>query len=410
MNLDDRFSRKWIESPGTVLVAHNYYQLRGGEDVTFETEVSAMRRLGWDVYTIECSNHEVDDSSKLKVAVQTTWNASMAARLQRKIEEVKPSILHVHNFFPVMSPSIHWTAKRNGVAVVQTLHNFRLGCIGGTLFRDGHICTDCIGKLPIKGVMHKCYRDSIAGSTVVFGMLAAHRMLRTWQSKVDVFVCQTESFRSQISQCGLPANKLKVRPAMLAPDPGIGDGTGDYCLFVGRFSPEKGLLSLLKAWELDPGLPALVLVGSGPLELEVKDLANRDPRIRTTGQLQKEEVFKLLKDAKALVFPSEWFETFGLVLLEAIACGTPVATSDVGTPHDILGDGPHVEYFERGNPASIAAAIQRLIGDSDSTGARRKSARSLFEERFEESKSMASLAEIYDEARRTAALTPQAKS
>jgi len=391
--------RKWIEQPGTVLVAHTRYQLRGGEDIGFETEVDAMRSLGWRVETVESSNFEVEKSSQLTIARQAIWNSDWGQKIRQKVDEVKPDVFHVHNFFPMMSPAVHWAAHGKGVGVVQTLHNYRLGCLNGMYMREGRICMDCFGKLPVKGVVKKCYRNSRAGSAVVLGMVGFHRMVKTWQTQVDVFICHTESTRRLHVGAGVPTEKLMTKPTVLHPDPGFSPGGGDYCMFAGRFSPEKGITSLLKAWQLAPDLPNLILAGGGPLEPEIREIAAHDPRIKLTGHLQKPEVTELMRNAKALIFPSEWYEPFGLVILEAIACGTPVVSSEIGAPRDILGEGPHAEYFEMGVPDEIAAATRRILDESVPMPIRRQSARARFVSDFSTIANMTRLAEIYDRAR-----------
>ena len=390
--------KTWIESPGTVLVIHNYYQLRGGEDVGYETETSAMRSLGWNVHTLDVTNKDLDKVSPIKMSLNTLWNKEAAERVRQKIKEIGADVVHVNNFFPSLSPSIHWAAKKSGAAVVQTLHNFRLGCLNGAFYRDGATCLDCLGKAPIPGIIHKCYRDSLPASATVFGMLEIHRALGTWDKAVDAFIALTDTSRELLIRVGLPASRLHTKPGMLYPDYGVGTGDGGFCLFVGRFTVEKGVATLLQAWASDSELPDLVLVGSGPLEDKVREAAGTDSRIRLMGHMPKAEVIELMKHASMLVFPSQWMENCPAVLSESMSVGTPVVASSLGSTHDILSTGEHAHFFDAGDPKALAEAVSVAISSGQMAEIARISARRRFEAQFAPASNLAKLATIYDAA------------
>jgi len=387
---------RWATKPGTVLAVHTYYQQRGGEDTVFDTEMEAMRNFGWDVHKLDASNFDLDQMSGAQKALGAMWSKSSAEKVRREIERVKPSIVHIHNFFPTLSPSVHWAAKEAGAAVVQTLHNFRLGCLNGAFFREGKMCTDCLGKPPVLGVIRRCYRDSLGASATVFGMLELHRARGTWHKAVDGFIALTGSARDRLIEVGIPADKLHLKPNMVYPDLPLGDGAGRYCLYVGRLTVEKGIPALMRAWESSPHLPELVVAGTGPLEPLVREAADRCANIRYVGLQPKAEVVKLMQAAGVLVFPSEWFENCPMVVLESLCVGTPVISSNLLTVKDLLSDGPHAHFFEPGKPDSIASTIANAIQSGVMAPGPRASARRRYEAAFEPKSNLAQLAEIYD--------------
>ena len=213
-------------------------------------------------------------SSRVRLALKTVWSSESYHILRRRLRERPYDLIHVQNFFPLISPAIYYAAQAEGVRVVQSLRNYRLLCPNAALFRDGRLCEDCVGRsVPWPGVVHKCYRGSRGATASVAAMLAVHRQLRTWQRMVDVYVALTGFARDKLIEGGLPADKIMVKPNFVAGDPAPGDGAGGYALFVGRLSPEKGLGTVLEAWQRLRGALPLKIVGEGPLAASVEEAA-----------------------------------------------------------------------------------------------------------------------------------------
>ena len=259
-----------------ILLLHNYYQRSGGEDEVFLTDASLLEKHGHEVRRYCVHNTSVDDLSYLRLAGQTLWNADSYRQLRTLFRTESPDIAHFHNTFPLISPSAYYAAAAAGVPVVQTLHNFRLLCPNALLYRDGHVCGDCIGRtVAWPAIVHKCYRESRPATAVTAGMLAAHRVMGTWSHMVATYITLTEFARQKFIEGGLPADRLLVKPNTLRDDPGQGDHRGGFGLFVGRLSNEKGLDVLLDAWRQLREPLKLLIVGSGPLE---DSCARRDRR------------------------------------------------------------------------------------------------------------------------------------
>lgn len=365
-----------------VLIVHNYYQQGGGEDVVFLAEQENLRRHGVQVQTFTLSNDSITGQNQLKTAAQTFWNSGVAQQLADLVSTHGSEVVHFHNTFPLISPAAYWAVRRRGAAVVQTLHNFRLMCAASNLYRTqdgvGRVCEDCLGRLPVSAVKHACYRGSRAGSAVVAGMQVTHRLLGSYSRAVDSYIALSESGRAKMIQGGLPAERLSVKPNFLVDDPGPGAGDGQYALFVGRLTPEKGILTLLDAWkEIGTRLP-LKVAGDGPLLEEVQRRAAVLPGVEVLGRQDREHVRALMAHATLLTLPSEWYEGFPMTLLEAYACGLPVVASDIGALSSLVSDGVTGRQFSPGNAGQLAQAVRDMIAAPDQLGHMRQAARQTF--------------------------------
>jgi glycosyltransferase involved in cell wall biosynthesis len=382
-----------------IMILHNRYQIGGGEDVTVETEKALLESKGHSVMLLESNNEDISGAlEKAKAAVNAIYSPASKQRVLKAIASFQPDIAHVHNFFPLLSPSIYYACQAAGVPVVQTLHNYRLFCVNSYFFRDGEACEDCMGKrFPWPGVVHGCYRDSKVGSAIVGTMQSVHRALQTWQKQIDLYITVTEFARHKYIQGNLPATKIVVKPNFLYPDPQPGQGKGNYMLFVGRLSPEKGLETLLKAWEQLDNIP-LKIVGEGPLSDQVAAAAQRLEGVEYLGKLPKVQVLALMKEAKSLVFPSLWYEGFPLVIVEAYAVGLPVITSNLGSQASIIEHRRTGLHFRPGDPEDLAAQVRWAWSHSEALTQMRQEARLEFEMNYTAEKNYQMLMDIYDRA------------
>ncbi len=334
-----------------VLVVHNAYQHRGGEDTVVESEIALLRSHGHEVETWFRSNDDVAGMSSLSLARTTLWSDRTQQELGERIRSFRPDVIHAHNTFPLISPSLYWAAERAGVPVVQTLHNFRLMCLNALFLREGKVCEDCMGHVPWRGVTRACYRGSHAASAALAGMLALHRGLGTYRSKVARYIALNEFCRGKFIQGGLPADRVVVKPNFVdfdAPAPAPRAGL----LFVGRLSVEKGVATLAKAMaQLSDA--TLRVAGEGP----EAGLLDGVPGVTRLGSQPGEAVRGEMSRALALVVPSIWYENFPRTIVEAFACGLPVIASRIGALADIVTDGETGLLFEPGNPRDLAEKL-----------------------------------------------------
>jgi glycosyltransferase involved in cell wall biosynthesis len=293
-----------------------------------------------------------------------------------------------------------------GVPVVQTLHNYRLLCPNGFLFRSGKVCEACVKTiLPWPGVVHRCYRGSALGTAVVGTGLAIHRFLGTYARRVDCFIAITEFAKNKFVSTKLPGHKFAVVPNWVANDPGPGEGHGGFFLFVGRLSPEKGLATLLESWP-KMKLPArLKIVGTGPLEADVAAAARCGVGVEHVGYQPPSEVLKLMQQAIALIIPSEWYEA-GLpqTLAEAYATGTPVIASRLGSLQELVVDRRTGLLFPPGDADALAQKIEWIITNPQQLTSMRAAARAEYEARYTAESSYRLLMGIYHRVVGTAAV------
>jgi len=347
-----------------VLEIHNRYTQLGGEDAVFEAERALLSRMGHEVMAFVRDNNEINVMTQVSVAVATIWSRESSKKMRRLIREFLPDVVHFHNTFLLISPAAYYACKEAGVPVVQTLHNYRLLCPAATFSRNGRICKDCIGKaVPWLGIVHGCWQESRSKTAVVVAMLTLHRLLKTWQKQVDLFIALTEFARRKFIEGGLPAKNVVVRPNFVLRDPLVdihnARGVREYALYVGRLSPEKGVRTMLMAWRHLSEIP-LKLVGDGPLMGEVCSFIekHRLKGVEVLGHLPHNEMLLLMRKARFLVFPSECYETFGLVVIEAFACGVPVIASGLGAMSEIVDDGRTGLYFELRNSKELTAKVR----------------------------------------------------
>jgi glycosyltransferase involved in cell wall biosynthesis len=387
-----------------ILVVHNSYQQRGGEDAVREAEVSLLRAAGREVIEFLRCNDEIRAYSfgqKLGLACRTTWSRQSYRDLRDVLLWEAPDLVHFHNTFPLISPAAYSACADACVPVVQTLHNYRLLCPGANFLRDGRVCEECLGRsLPWPGVLHGCYRGSRAATASVTAMLTVHRSLHTWQDKVDLFIALTEFARQKHIAGGLRAERIVVKPNFLPSDPCQKIGPGDYALYVGRLSEEKGARVLINAWSrLSVAVP-LLLVGDGPLANEVAEHIARQrlTSISMLGRLANDEVLRLLHGARFLVAPSVCFEGFPMTILEAFGCGVPVIASGHGGAGEVVHDGSTGWHVPPGDSVALASKVEWAWRHPDSMHEMGRAARVEFEAKYTAGQNCRRLLEIYERA------------
>ena len=378
-----------------ILLVHNAYQQSGGEDSVVADELALLRRKGHEVIELRRDNQEIPAISRPSLAAQTLWSHATQEQALALLREHRPAVVHVHNTFPLISPSVYWACARAGVPVVQTLHNFRLACPQAMFLRDGKVCESCLGKTPWPAIAHGCYRNSRVQTAVVVGMLALHRTLGTYEQKVTRYIALNEFCKAKFIQAGLPAQRIAIKPnfADVAPPlpPFQGQPPRQGMLFVGRLSPEKGIDVLARAWGGCPGL-SLRVVGTGPaagsgLESQagVQMLGHRSP-----AQVQAE-----MKSALALVLPSICFENFPRTLVEAFGAGLPVIASRIGALAELIQHGETGLLFEPGDAQGLGRAMRWAAEHPQRMAQMGGNARARYESHYTPDKNYEQLMTIY---------------
>ncbi|MGD0801989.1 MAG: glycosyltransferase [Terracidiphilus sp.] len=347
-----------------ILVAHNRYQFSGGEDAVVRDEVELLRLRGHSVELLEENNDAIHGlRGKIIASANIFYSSHSRKRMVQAIHDFRPEIFHVHNWFPILSPSIILEADASALPTVQTLHNFRMLCANALLYRNGVVCTDCVGKsIPLSGVIHGCYRGSRAGSAIVTAAYAFHRLAHTW-NRVDLFIAVSDFERDILVRGGVPSEKVVVKPNFVNTKTGNAvRHREDVALYVGRLSPEKGIRTLLSAWNTGKIPLRLRIIGDGPMAEEVRRCVASNTSVEYMGSQPSESVYREMARAKFLIFPSEWFETFGRTVVEAFSQGTPVLAADLGGIRELVEEGITGYCFPPGNADALITAALRFPG------------------------------------------------
>jgi glycosyltransferase involved in cell wall biosynthesis len=390
-----------------VLVVHNFYQHGGGEDAAFCAETALLRDGGHDVVAYTRTNLDITPSvAKVKLAATTIWSGSSHRAIGELLARERPAIAHFHNTLPLISPAAYYACRDAGVPVVQTLHNYRLVCPAANLFRDGHVCEECLEHNVLRAVTRGCYRSSRAASATVATMLAAHRRLGTWRDKVDVYIAPSQFARQRFLAAGLAGARVVVKPHFVHPDPGPRVGLGSRALFVGRLSAEKGAATLLHAWKRLGGRVPLDIIGDGPERAAMEAIADGTPGVRFLGRVSREQTLAAMTEARVLVFPSQCYETFGLSMIEGFACGIPVIASRLGAMKEIVADGVTGLHFAAGDAADLAAKVDWAWSNPQATRAMGQAARAEFEAKYTGARNYHMLMAIYRAAIASSGRTP----
>jgi glycosyltransferase involved in cell wall biosynthesis len=403
-----------VESPPamkySILKVHNQYQQPGGEDESVCGECDLLTRAGHRVIEYRRDNHEIDGYGliqNISLGPRTVWAWDSCNQIRALLRAEKPDVAHFDNTFPLISPAAYYACREAGVPVVQTLRNYRLICPGTYLQRNGRVCEDCLGRPPWRGVLHGCYRDSRAATVAVALMLSAHRWLNTWNKMVDCYIALTEFARAKFVEAGLPAEKIIVKPNFVYSDQAASTlyspvanhaSQEGHALFVGRLSPEKGVGTLLAAWQRLVSRIPLRVVGDGPLRVELESYAHQHALndVCFDGRLNSEQTLAAMKRSRFLVFPSEWYETFGRVAAEAFACGVPVIASRLGAMEEIVEDGRTGLHFTAGDPGDLAAKVDWAWTHPAELSAMGRAARAEYEAKYTPERNYNMLMKIYD--------------
>lgn len=374
----------------------NNYQIPGGELVAFRNERNLLRERGHEVYEYTRSNDDIEEMSPLAAGLRTVWSGVDYRNMKRTIRNVRPDIIHVHNTFPLISPSAYFAAAAEKVPVVQTLHNYRIFCPRATFYRDGKVCEDCLGKrFPWPGVRHGCYRNDRKATLAVATKIGVHHALGTWKRYVTRYIALTEFTRLKYIEGGLPAERVVLKPNFLKEDPGYGRNPQRFALFIGRLSPEKGIETLLEAWRSIGEQCPLKIAGSGPLADKVREHARSSPGVEYLGLQDKKQIYSLLRTTSFLLFPSLWYECMPYTLLEAFAIGTPLIVSRLGSMETFVRHEVTGLHADAGSPASWAEHAVWALDHPEETEQMGQEGRKEFETVYAADASYEKLMRIY---------------
>jgi glycosyltransferase involved in cell wall biosynthesis len=382
-----------------ILFIHNYYQQPGGEDAGVRQERDLLAAAGHRVVEYARHSSEIELNglgSRIRLGAAALWSKRTYRDLRSLVAKDRPDVAYIHNIVPLISPSAYYACAEASVPVVQTLHNYRLLCPAGSFLRQGRVCEECVEHTLFRSVWHRCYKDSGSAAATIALMLATQRALGTWKEKVDCYIARTNFAREKFIQGGLPADRIVVKPCFVHPDPRPRLDSGDAVLFVGRLSAEKGLRTLIAAWENLKGRVPLRIAGDGPLQAEMETQIKQRAiaGVAMLGRLSNAETLAEMKRARFIVFPSEWYEGLPLTIAEAFACGVPVVASRIGSMIDLVEDWRTGIHFTPGDPEDLAAKVEWAWTHPEATERMGLNARAEYEAKYTAERNFEMLTEI----------------
>ena len=386
-----------------VVLVHNRYRSAApsGENRVVDQEAAALADLGHEVTRFERSSDEIERWPRAKQAslpARVVWSREAHRGLTAVLGEHRPDVVHVHNTFPLLSPAVLYACRDAAVPVVATIHNYKLACASGDFFRNGSVCHDCADGLPAPAVRHGCYRGSRVATAPVALAMSAHR--RAWRSLVSAYVFISAAQRDLLTGLALPPDRVFVRHNLIPRRSAPAVAREPSVVYAGRLDEAKGLRLLMAGWDRyratagDTGL-RLVIAGSGPLEREVAAWASARPSVQMVGQLASERCSELISRARAVLLPSAWEETFGLVAIEAMALGVPPIASGHGSFPELITPEVDGVLFQPGDPAALAQAVADAQAHPEQFWNYGEKARKTYEQRFDPQHSAERLLEIY---------------
>ncbi len=386
-----------------VLQVYNEYRSHGGEDTVVHLEAELLRQHGHQVELLRVSTKELDGTGLFRLVAAgmgTVWSLRGYSMMKKAIARFSPDIVHVHNTFPLLSPSVFWAADRAGVPVVQTLHNYRLTCANSLLLREDRPCQECVGHFPWPGLRHRCFASSFSRTAAVTSMNVIHRWLGTYQTKVHAFIVLTGFSKEILARAGLPRERIHVKPNFSSATVRLMAPRLRRFIFAGRIARFKGVHLLLEAWTgLASAGHQLLMVGDGPDRVELERRFAAQANIVWCGNQPREKVIDLIAASRWLVLPSLAYENFPMSVLEALSAGTPVIVPNHGAFAAIISNEVEGLLSCAGDAASLSVALRAALDASESAWMRwSENARNKHLSEYTARSNYAQLMFIYQEA------------
>lgn len=366
-----------MERKLNILIVHNYYQFAGGEDVVVENESNLLKKNGHKVVLYTRHNNEIKNYNLLKKVLlffDTIFSIRTYKEVKRIIKQEKIDIVHVHNTMPLISPSVYWAAFKSKVPVIQTIHNFRLVCPNGLLFRNNTVCEDCINHSLFSAIKHKCYKNSFLNTLAVITMLKFNRVIGTYK-KVNKYIVLSDFSKHKLEKI-IESGYMEIKKNFIPNDDFENnlelnnklqlEIDNNYFIFAGRLEASKGIFFLIDAWKEIEDLK-LYIFGSGPEENNIKELINLNKinNIKIFGKCERNKLFNYIKKSKAVIVPSLLYEGLPMIIIETFAFGKPIVATKIGNLKELIKEGKNGLLFSPNNKEEFKEKICRLIKDDN---------------------------------------------
>ncbi len=389
-----------------ILQVHNRYKIIGGEWTVLEQEYELLKKHHNIDQLIVENNEELKSLfRRFKLIFDTHYNRNAKNLMAKKLSSGNYDVMHVHNFFPLLSPSIFEAAREAGIPSVMSLHNFRLIHPNGLMYHKGKIDERSLQGSAYQCVWDGVYRNSKLQTAVTAHMIEYHRKRKTWQRMPSAFIALSEFSKEKFVQGGLPEDRIFIKPNFLTDpldefdDLQISENKQNRFLYVGRLSNEKGIRDLIDCWMENSMDSRLEIAGDGPLKKELEKKTKNRKNISWLGQQSKKEILRLLSESKGLIFPTRCYEGQPLILLEAMSMGCPVITSRIGNPKNIIQHGENGLHFSPGNRREMYNQLLYLVRNSSVRMEMSRNARKSYLEHYTPDHNYRRLMDIYEQAK-----------
>ena len=381
-----------------ILVVHNRYLERGGEDEVVRSEINMLKQLGHRVIFYERSNEEIKQFSLLERIIFLTSDIFWSRKTYREIKEIirreRPDIAHIHNIFLAVSPSVYDALNEEGIPVVKTLHNYRFICPNGLFFNNGQICEKCMQGNFIPALINRCCRGSFFYTSIIVGILKMYLNSGKLHKKINSYIAISQFSRNKFIKAGFPTDKLFLKPNFVDLPFKAREDFENYAVFIGRLVEYKGIYTLLEAYKQLDGYP-LKIIGDGPLFSKLQKMTRGMSHVELLGRLPWEETIRYLRRASFLIYLSECYETFSRTIIESLACGVPTVASDIGAAHEIIQDYLNGLLFKPKDVSDLIDKIKRLYSNKGLLLDMSKNARMAYEEKYSLRRNYDLLMDIY---------------
>lgn len=393
-----------------ILAIHNYHRKgsASGDDQVYKSETALLEQHGNTVVRYTVSNDEFDSAGaigKIKSTFGMMWSFKNYNAVKELIKKEKPDIVHIHTFFPLLSPSILYAAKRCGVPVVATLHDTRFICPCSTSLRRTQLCNECGDGHYLRMCKYGCFKNSRLQSLIVACIFEYHRIRKSFYKQIDKYICLNENQISLLTDIGFDKSKI-VKKYNFVPDEEVNlkavkdDGLPErYVVFYGRIGEEKGICVLMKIWEQLPDVP-LVVMGGGPLEDEFNAWAEGKTNVYFLGYTQHDHCLSIVKGSEFVVFPSIWYEGCSMVEIETESLGKALVATDLGFSAEAIENGVNGYKIPLGDTDGFIKTINKLWKDPEKCKVMGERARADYEAKYLPEHNYTQLMGIYTALRR----------
>lgn len=389
-----------------ILAIHNFHRKgsASGDDQVFKSETALLEKYGNQVIKYTVSNDKFDNAGilgKLSTTLGMLWSFKNYNAVKKIIAKEKPDIVHIHTFFPLLSPSVLYAAKRSGAKVVATLHDTRLICPCATSLRGTTLCNECGDGHYFRMCKYGCFKNSKLQSFIVAGIFKYHRIRKSFYRQIDKYVCLNDNQISLLKNIGFDEKKI-VKKYNFVPDtranvkPVEIEGLpGRYVVFYGRIGEEKGIRLLMQIWEKLSDIP-LAVMGAGPLEKEFEVWAKKKENVYFLGYTQHDKCLSIVKDGEFVVFPSIWYEGCSMVEIEAESLGKGLVATDLGFSVEAIENGINGYKIKLGNTDEFVKIIQKLWDSPEKCKEIGKRAREDYERKYMPDDNYNQIVNIYE--------------